>query len=84
MIRNTHYAPIPTAACVTDPVLVLKPKRRKSRHFPRILAGITIIIGLWLAITFAFPVFEHWIYLRFFLICAMGFAFLGITYLVRT
>ncbi|MGA2918818.1 hypothetical protein [Methanoregula sp.] len=49
------------------------------------MAGIIIIIiGLWLMIVFGFPAFEHWIYLRFFLICAMGFAFLGITYLLRT
>jgi fatty acid desaturase len=69
---------------VTDALTELREKKRKSRLFPRILAGITIIIGLWLVIVFAFPFFSHWIYLKFFLICAMGLAFLGITYLLRT
>ena len=63
---------------------MLKSRRRKSTLFPKIMAGIVIIIALWLVIVFAFPVFEHWTYLKFFLICAMGFAFLGITYLLRT
>jgi membrane associated rhomboid family serine protease len=71
-------------ACVLQPSSVLKPRRRKSTLFPKLLAGIIIVIGLWLVIVFAFPAFEHWVYLKFALICAMGFAFLGITYLLRT
>jgi len=82
--HNAHYAGMQKPGCVLQPSLVLKPRRRKSTFFPRIMAGIIIVIGLWLVIVFAFPFFEHWVYLKFALICAMGFAFLGITYLLRT
>jgi fatty acid desaturase len=63
---------------------VIQPKKKKKSMFGKVIAGIFLLIGLWLIIVFAFPFFEHWVYLKFFLICAMGFAFLGITYLLRT
>jgi hypothetical protein len=63
---------------------VIQLKKKKKSILRKVIAGIFLLIGLWLIIVFAFPFFEHWVYLKFFLICAMGFAFLGITYLLRT
>ena len=63
---------------------MIRIKKRKTSIFGKVVAGVFLLIGLWLIIVSAFPFFEHWVYLKFFLICAMAFAFLGITYLIRT
>jgi len=63
---------------------MIRLKKKKKPLLGKVVAGLFLIIGLWLIIVFAFPFFEGWVYLKFFLICALGFAFLGITYLLRT
>ena len=63
---------------------MIQPKKKKKSLLGKVVAALFLLIGLWLIIVFAFPFFEGWIYFKFFLICAMGFAFLGITYLLRT
>jgi len=60
------------------------PRRKKRSPIGWIAAIVIAIAGLWVAIVFLFPFFEHWIYLKFFLVCIMAFAFLGISYLLRT
>jgi hypothetical protein len=63
---------------------VIQLKKKKKSMLGKVFGGIFLMIGLWLIIVFAFPFFAGWVYLKFFLTCAMGFAFLGITYLLRT
>ena len=58
-------------------------RRKKVSWFWKVVSGITLVIGLWLMIVFAFPFFEHSVDIKFFLICAMGVAFLAITCLLR-
>lgn len=59
-------------------------RRKRGSLFKKIVKGSAIVILLWLVIVFAFPFFEGWIYLKFFLVCVMGLVFLGITYLLRS
>jgi len=63
---------------------VIRLKKKKKSLLGKVVAGIFLITALWLVVVFAFPFFEGWVYLKFFLICALGFVFLGITYLLRT
>lgn len=63
---------------------VIIPRRKKKSLFGMVVKGAVAIIVLWLVIVLAFPFFEHWAWLKFFLICAVGMGFLGITYLLRT
>jgi len=65
-------------------VYIVPSRRKKKGPLGKIIAGIIIVALLWLVIVFAFPFFESWIYLKFFLICVLGLAFLGITYIIRT
>jgi hypothetical protein len=59
-------------------------RRKRGSLFGKIIAAVIIVTILWLVIVFAFPFFEGWVYLKFFLLCVMGLSFLGITYLLRT
>ena len=63
---------------------MVRSRRKRGSLFGKIVAVIVIVTMLWLVIVFAFPFFESWIYLKFFLICVLGLAFLGITYLLRS
>ncbi|MDD4138420.1 MAG: hypothetical protein PHT99_11110 [Methanoregula sp.] len=63
---------------------MVRSRRKKKSLFGKVVTGIFIVTILWLVIVFAFPFFEGWIYLKFFLICMVGLAFLGITYMIRS
>ncbi|OPY48223.1 MAG: hypothetical protein A4E42_00149 [Methanoregulaceae archaeon PtaU1.Bin222] len=52
-------------------------------RFGKIVTAATIILAALLVIVFTVPFFTDWIYLKFFLICGLAFANLGILYLVR-
>lgn len=62
----------------------LIPRKKKRSLVGTIIKAGTGVIILWLVIVAAFPFFEHWAWLKFFLICALGLGFLGITYILRT
>jgi hypothetical protein len=55
---------------------------RKVTFF-RVITAIILLTGFWLLLIVTFGIFKDWQYLRFFLLCVMGFAFLIITYLLR-
>lgn len=63
---------------------MVKSRKKRGGLFGKIVKAIITVTLLWLVIVFAFPFFEGWVYLKFFLICVMGLSFLGITYLIRT
>lgn len=52
-------------------------------RFGKIVTSATIILAALLVVVFTVPFFEDWVYLKFFLICGLAFANLGILYLVR-
>jgi hypothetical protein len=55
---------------------------RKITFF-RMITTVILLAGFWLLLIVIFGIFRNWQYLRFFLLCVMGFAFLIITYLLR-
>jgi hypothetical protein len=55
---------------------------RKITFF-RVITTVILLAGFWLLLIATFGIFKDWQYLRFFLLCVMGFAFLIITYLIR-
>jgi hypothetical protein len=55
---------------------------RKITFF-RVISTVILLAGFWLLLIVTFGIFRDWQYLRFFLLCVMGFAFLIITYLIR-
>lgn len=52
-------------------------------RFGKIVTAATILLAVLLVVVFAVPFFEDWIYLKFFLICGLAFANLGILYLIK-
>lgn len=58
-----------------------RPKERS--RFGKIVTAATIVLALLLVIVFTLPFFEDWLYLKFFLVCGLAFANLGILYLVK-
>lgn len=60
-------------------------KRRKRAFAIRLGIFIAGIIAFWIAIHIAIEYFfTGSMYLKFLLLCILGFGFLGITYLLRT
>jgi hypothetical protein len=55
---------------------------RKVTFF-RMISTVVLLAGFWLFLVVTFGIFRNWQYLRFFLLCIMGFAFLIITYLIK-
>jgi hypothetical protein len=55
---------------------------RKVTFF-RMISTVVLLAGFWLFLVVTFGIFRNWQYLRFFLLCVMGFAFLIITYLIK-
>jgi hypothetical protein len=55
---------------------------RKVTFF-RVISTVILLAGFWLFLVVTFGIFRNWQYLRFFLLCVMGFAFLIITYLIK-
>jgi hypothetical protein len=55
---------------------------RKVTFF-RVISTVILLAGFWLFLVVTFGIFRNWQYLRFFLLCIMGFAFLIITYLIK-
>ena len=51
--------------------------------FFRVFSTVILLAGFWLFLVVTFGIFRNWQYLRFFLLCVMGFAFLIITYLIK-
>jgi hypothetical protein len=51
--------------------------------FFRVISTVILLAGFWLFLIVTFGIFRNWQYLRFFLLCVMGFAFLIITYLIK-
>jgi len=52
-------------------------------RFGKIVTAATILLAVLLVVVFTVPFFEDWIYLKFFLICGLAFANLGILYLIK-
>jgi hypothetical protein len=55
---------------------------RKITFF-RVISAVILLTGFWLLLIATFALFRDWQYLRFFLLCVMGFAFLIITFLIK-
>ena len=61
-----------------------KSRQKKPSRFGEYVIGLTLLLAVLLVIVFAVPFFEDWTWLKFFLICGLGIANLGIMYLFRT
>ena len=60
-----------------------RPHHQDVSRFGKFVTAATILLAILLVIVFTVPFFEDWIYLKFFLICGLAFANLGILYLTR-
>jgi hypothetical protein len=65
-------------------VSVLIRRKKKRSLLGTIVKGVIGVIVLWLLIAATVPFFEHWVWFRFVLVCALGLGFLAITYILRT
>ncbi|HEX3000868.1 MAG TPA: hypothetical protein VHN82_00625 [Methanoregula sp.] len=62
---------------------MIRPHHQENSRLGTIVTAATILLAVLLVITFTVPFFENWIYLKFFLICGLAFANLGILYLIH-
>lgn len=60
-----------------------RPYHQDLSRFGKIVTAATILLAVLLVVVFTVPFFKDWIYLKFFLICSLAFANLGILYLIR-
>ncbi|WP_292421108.1 hypothetical protein [Methanoregula sp.] len=60
-----------------------QPRQKDGSRFGKIVTAATIILAILLVVVFSVPFFKDWVYLKFFLICGLAFANLGILYLIR-
>ncbi|MCK9630061.1 MAG: hypothetical protein M0R30_00305 [Methanoregula sp.] len=63
---------------------MIKTRQKKPSRSGKYVAGFTLLLAVLLVIVFTAPFFEDWTWLKFFLICGLGIANLGIMYLLRT
>ena len=62
---------------------VTQSHQKEVSRFGKIVTAATILLAILLVVVFTVPFFTDWIYLKFFLICGLAFANLGILYLIR-
>jgi hypothetical protein len=62
---------------------VTRAHHQDRTRFGKIVPAATILLAILLVVVFTVPFFADWIYLKFFLICGLAFANLGILYLIR-
>jgi hypothetical protein len=68
----------------TDPESVTRSLRPKEiSRYGKFVTGATILLAVLLVIVFFVPYFADWIYLKFFIICGLALANLGILYYIR-
>lgn len=60
------------------------PQHQDISRFGKIIAAATILLAILLVVVFTVPFFADWIYLKFFLICGLAFANLGILFLIKS
>lgn len=60
-----------------------RPHHQDVSRFGKIVTAATILLAVLLVVVFTVPFFAGWVYLKFFLVCGLAFANLGILYLIR-
>jgi hypothetical protein len=63
---------------------VTRPHHKDISRFGKIVTAATIVLAILLVVVFTVPFFADWIYLKFFLICGLAFANLGILFLIKS
>lgn len=63
--------------------LLPKKKKRPKITLNTIIFFIIIIAGIYVLLITTFEIFQHMPFFKLFLVCAMGFAFLIITYILK-